>query len=262
MAMLSDPSVKYRPFPQVPLPDRQWPSRTITSPPRWLSTDLRDGNQAIVDPMDAVKKNRFFDLLVEVGPEGDRSRLPERRADRVRLHLRPGQVGTHSRRRPGPGPHPEPRGPDPHQLRKSRRRARGDRPPLQRGQPGVARDRLPHDARRGARGRHERRQGHARRSGEAARHRLALPVFAGNLLDRRTRFLDLRLRGGNGRPAADAGTSDHPQPARHGRGGDAQHLRRPDRVFLPQPAEPRERGDLACTPTTTAAPASPRRSWA
>jgi 2-isopropylmalate synthase len=67
MAMLSDPSPKYRPFPQVPLPDRQWPSRTITRPPRWLSTDLRDGNQAIVDPMDAVKKNRFFDLLLEIG---------------------------------------------------------------------------------------------------------------------------------------------------------------------------------------------------
>src|SRR5690606_34681283 len=65
--MLSDPSRKYRPFPQVNLPDRQWPSRTITAPPRWLSTDLRDGNQAIVDPMDAVKKNRFFDLLVEIG---------------------------------------------------------------------------------------------------------------------------------------------------------------------------------------------------
>src|SRR3569623_449853 len=67
MAMLKDPSRKYRPFPQVPLPARQWPGRTITQPPRWLSTDLRDGNQAIVDSMDAVKKNRFFDTLVEVG---------------------------------------------------------------------------------------------------------------------------------------------------------------------------------------------------
>ncbi len=67
MSMLSNPGVKYSPFPQVPLPDRQWPTRTITAPPRWLSTDLRDGNQAIVDPMDAVKKNRFFDLLVEIG---------------------------------------------------------------------------------------------------------------------------------------------------------------------------------------------------
>jgi 2-isopropylmalate synthase len=67
MSMLKDPSQKYRPFPQVPIVDRQWPSRTITAPPRWLSTDLRDGNQSIIDPMDAVKKNRFFDMLVEVG---------------------------------------------------------------------------------------------------------------------------------------------------------------------------------------------------
>jgi 2-isopropylmalate synthase len=67
MAMLSEPSRKYRPVPRVPLPDRQWPSLMIVRPPRWLSTDLRDGNQAIVDPMDAVKKSRFFDLLVEIG---------------------------------------------------------------------------------------------------------------------------------------------------------------------------------------------------
>ncbi|MEM9502229.1 MAG: 2-isopropylmalate synthase [Pseudomonadota bacterium] len=67
MTMLSNPSNKYRPFPQIDLPDRQWPSRTITAPPRWLSTDLRDGNQSIIDPMDGVKKRRFFDLLVEIG---------------------------------------------------------------------------------------------------------------------------------------------------------------------------------------------------
>ncbi|HVJ02889.1 MAG TPA: 2-isopropylmalate synthase [Sphingomonas sp.] len=65
--MLRDPSVKYRPFPQVDLPDRQWPSRTIAKAPRWLSTDMRDGNQALIDPMDAEKKQRFFDLLVKVG---------------------------------------------------------------------------------------------------------------------------------------------------------------------------------------------------
>ncbi len=65
--MLHDPSTKYRPFPPVDLPDRQWPSRTITTAPRWLSTDLRDGNQALIDPMDAEKKRRFFKLLVKVG---------------------------------------------------------------------------------------------------------------------------------------------------------------------------------------------------
>ncbi|MGQ2990847.1 MAG: 2-isopropylmalate synthase [Brevundimonas sp.] len=65
--MLRDPSVKYRPFPQVNLPDRLWPSRTITRAPRWLSTDMRDGNQALIDPMNAEKKQRFFDLLVKIG---------------------------------------------------------------------------------------------------------------------------------------------------------------------------------------------------
>jgi 2-isopropylmalate synthase len=65
--MLRDPSTKYRPFPTITLPDRQWPNRTITKAPRWLSTDLRDGNQALIDPMDAEKKTRMFDLLVKVG---------------------------------------------------------------------------------------------------------------------------------------------------------------------------------------------------
>jgi len=67
MTMLKDPSVKYRAFPQINLPDRQWPSRTITKAPRWLSTDLRDGNQSLIDPMGAEKKNRFFDLLLKIG---------------------------------------------------------------------------------------------------------------------------------------------------------------------------------------------------
>jgi len=67
MSMLKNPSAKYRPFPQVPLPDRQWPSRTITAPPRWLSTDMRDGNQSLIDPMDGEKKSRFFDLLLRLG---------------------------------------------------------------------------------------------------------------------------------------------------------------------------------------------------
>ncbi len=67
MPMLSNPSAKYAAFPQVPLENREWPARTITAPPRWLSTDLRDGNQSIINPMDAVKKNRFFDLLMDIG---------------------------------------------------------------------------------------------------------------------------------------------------------------------------------------------------
>ncbi|WP_188236846.1 2-isopropylmalate synthase [Sphingopyxis sp. LK2115] len=67
MTMLRDPSVKYSAFPQVPLAHREWPARTITRAPIWLSTDLRDGNQSLIDPMDAEKKTRFFDLLVKAG---------------------------------------------------------------------------------------------------------------------------------------------------------------------------------------------------
>jgi len=61
------PCYRYRPFPAVDLPDRQWPSRTITAAPRWLSTDLRDGNQALIDPMNAARKQVMFDLLVTMG---------------------------------------------------------------------------------------------------------------------------------------------------------------------------------------------------
>jgi len=51
--MQPDPITKYRPFQPVSLPNRQWPGRTITAPPIWCSVDLRDGNQALIDPMDA-----------------------------------------------------------------------------------------------------------------------------------------------------------------------------------------------------------------
>jgi 2-isopropylmalate synthase len=67
MSMLKDPSAKYRPFPQINIPDRTWPNKVISKAPRWLSTDLRDGNQSLIDPMGAEKKSRFFDLLLKVG---------------------------------------------------------------------------------------------------------------------------------------------------------------------------------------------------
>jgi 2-isopropylmalate synthase len=63
----SMPVHRYRAFPAVDLPDRQWPSRTITRAPRWLSTDLRDGNQALIDPMNTARKRAMFDLLVRLG---------------------------------------------------------------------------------------------------------------------------------------------------------------------------------------------------
>jgi len=65
--MRVDVTRKYRPFPPVQLPDRQWPSRVITQAPIWCSVDLRDGNQALIEPMGSDRKRRMFELLVQLG---------------------------------------------------------------------------------------------------------------------------------------------------------------------------------------------------
>ncbi|GAA4679739.1 2-isopropylmalate synthase [Streptomyces chumphonensis] len=61
------PIHKYGPYEAVHIPDRTWPDRRITRAPRWLSTDLRDGNQALIDPMSPARKRKMFDLLVAMG---------------------------------------------------------------------------------------------------------------------------------------------------------------------------------------------------
>jgi 2-isopropylmalate synthase len=65
--MLKDPSKKYRPFPPIHLPDRQWPSRVLTQAPKWCSVDLRDGNQALALPMNVGQKLELFQTLVKCG---------------------------------------------------------------------------------------------------------------------------------------------------------------------------------------------------
>ena len=65
--MNRNPSQKYRPFAPVALPDRTWPNQVITRPPVWCSVDLRDGNQALIEPMDAERKLRLFMLLIKTG---------------------------------------------------------------------------------------------------------------------------------------------------------------------------------------------------
>jgi 2-isopropylmalate synthase len=65
--MQSAPVTKYRPFPPVSLPNRQWPNRTFTRAPIWCSVDLRDGNQALAQPMSVEEKLEYFDLLVKIG---------------------------------------------------------------------------------------------------------------------------------------------------------------------------------------------------
>jgi 2-isopropylmalate synthase len=58
---------RYAAFTPIDLPDRTWPNTVITAPPQWCSVDLRDGNQALIDPMDGERKRRMFDLLVQLG---------------------------------------------------------------------------------------------------------------------------------------------------------------------------------------------------
>ncbi|MBF9819527.1 2-isopropylmalate synthase [Enterobacter roggenkampii] len=65
--MLNTPADKYQPFPTLSLPDRRWPEQRITRAPRWLSTDLRDGNQALAEPMDSTRKLQYWDLLLSCG---------------------------------------------------------------------------------------------------------------------------------------------------------------------------------------------------
>ena len=67
MPMLTQPSTKYRRSPPVGLADRTWPDRVIERPPIWCSVDLRDGNQALIEPMNQERKRRMFDLLVRIG---------------------------------------------------------------------------------------------------------------------------------------------------------------------------------------------------
>ena len=61
------PSAKYRAFAPVALPDRQWPNQTLSAPPIWMSTDLRDGNQALFEPMNGERKMRMFKMLCDIG---------------------------------------------------------------------------------------------------------------------------------------------------------------------------------------------------
>ena len=90
-----NPNGKYRPFGAVPIKNRTWPDNVITKAPVWCSVDLRDGNQALINPMGVEQKLEFFDLLVKIGfkqievgfPSADRksTRLNSSHAVRSRM---------------------------------------------------------------------------------------------------------------------------------------------------------------------------------
>ena len=154
---------KYRPYATVELPDRTWPDVVLDRAPIWCSTDLRDGNQALVNPMDGPRKRRFFELLVRLGvkeievgfpsaskPDFDFCRVARRgRAD----------PGRHDDR----GAHPGSAGADRAHVRGDRGRETRDRPSLQLDLGDAAPRRLPARPRRDHRARRARAPSSARR---------------------------------------------------------------------------------------------------
>ena len=251
--MPSMPIHKYRPFPTIDLPDRRWPMQVIDRAPLWCSVDLRDGNQALVEPMGPDRKRRMFDLLVKLGFKEIEVGFPAASEtdfafvrELIEQRLVPDdvtiQVLTQAR---------------PELIERSFESIRGARraimhlynstSTLQRrvvfglDKPGIVdiavtgakliRDLAADDA-----GKRDR-----------------LPIFAGELYRDRTRLRRRDLRGGHGRVAADARQEDDPQSSRHRRDGDAQHLCRPDRMVRPQYPRPRLHHPQRASRTTTAA---------
>ena len=118
--MMISPDEKYRAYPPVALPDRTWPEKSITKAPIWCSVDLRDGNQALIDPMGHERKARMLNAAARHGLQGNRDRLSLRLADRFRLLPLVHRKRKHSRRRDPAGAGAVPRGTDHPHLRRLR----------------------------------------------------------------------------------------------------------------------------------------------
>jgi 2-isopropylmalate synthase len=237
----SMPYHRYTPFAPVELADRSWPDRTIPAAPQWCSVDLRDGNQALIDPMDADRKLRLFTLLVAMGYKEIEVGFPAASAtdfDFVRALVEQDlvpddvtiQVLTQAREelieRTGPV---------------------AGRLPRHRAHPPLQLDLHPAAPRRLRPG-PGRRQGHRRarravvpevRGEPAAGDGRALAVQPGVLHRHRAGLRARGLRGGHGRLAADPRAARGAEPAGHGGDVGAQHVRRPDRVVLPRAGERR-----------------------
>ena len=258
------PIHKYGQYEQVAIPDRSWPEQRITSAPRWLSTDLRDGNQSLIDPMSPERKRRMFDQLVKMGYKEIEVGFPasgQTDFDFVRSIIEePGAIPddvtisvlTQARE---------------DLIERTVESAEGRQarhgPPVQRHRPGLPPGRLPR-----LQGRHQADRRRRHTAGHGVRREAAgpgdgvrLPVQPRDLHRHRAGLRAGGLRGGHGRLAARPGPRDHPQPARHGGAFDPLHARGPLRVDGPQPVPPRARRPLRSTRTTTAARPSPPPSW-
>ena len=256
------PCHRYTPFRPVDLPDRTWPGRSITQAPRWLSTDLRDGNQALIDPMSPARKRTMFDLLVRMGYKEIEVGFPSASQtdfDFVRSLIEGGRI------------------PDDVQIsvltqardeliertvqslagapRATVHMYNATAPVFRRVVFGNDREETKALA----------VDGHP--VGDEVRRavprglRLRLRVLAGDLHGHRAGLRRRGLRRGDGRLAARPRPGDHPEPALHRRAVHPERVRRPDRVDEPEPAATASTCACRCTPTTTAAPPSPTPSW-
>jgi 2-isopropylmalate synthase len=220
------------------LPDRQWPSRTIAKAPTWCSVDLRDGNQALIEPMDADRKLRMFRLLVKMGYKEieigfpaasqtdydftrkliERGLIPDDVTVQVLTQVARAQIARTFEALEASGARSS--------TCTTRRRPRS----------GVScsvstRDGIKGIAVSGAK--------LIATTSRAVRHRVVPRILAGELHRDRARLRGGNLRRGDGRLAADPTAEDHPQSAIDGRARHAQHLCRPDRVDVPASRAPR-----------------------
>ena len=221
-------------------PTAHGPTASSTRAPYWASVDLRDGNQALVDPMDPERKLKLFDTLVDDRVQGDRGRVPVGLPARLRLPAPDHRGGPRPRRRDHPGPGAVPRRADRAHLSIAGRGPPGHRALLQLDvgapAPGGLR------ARQGRDRRHRRQCRPAVQEvrGDHARYRDPLRVLAGELHRHRARVRRRDLRSGHGRDRADARAPHHPQPAGHG--GD---------VHAPTSTPTSSSGSAARSPTAT-----------
>ena len=151
------PIHRYPPFTPVGLADRTWPTRVVTEAPRWCAVDLRDGNQALIDPMSPGPQAADVRAAGADGLQGDRGRLPGGQPDRLRLRPAAHRGGPDPRRRRHPGADPGPGRADRAHLRVDPRRQAGDRAPVQLDLDAAAPGGL-----RAATGRHHRHRGAGR----------------------------------------------------------------------------------------------------
>ncbi len=239
------PIHRYRPFHEmvepVSLPDRTWPNTRITTAPLWCAVDLRDGNQALIDPMSPARKRRMFELLVRMGYKEIEVGFPSASQTDFDFVREIVEGGRDPRRRHHPGAHAGPPRADRAHLRGLRGRAARDRPPVQLDVHPAAPRGVPGRPRRHRQDRDRRRRGRAALQREVPGHRLALRVLARVLHRHRAAVRGGRLQRGERDLAAHPRVADDRQPAGDGRDGHAQRLRRLHRVDAPQPGPPRRR---------------------